>query len=483
MPSILNHTINNLQLLSTSGVSVKQLTPGIIEAVVLKSSPLLNQNAYKLELQQGTQRFEIVSQQAINVSQSIRLKVDAEQKLTLLSIDNKAIQPQKAPQININSTASSKILPPLSSEQTRNLKTQETTAPTPKAMTLSTAKQQIEQFIHHYTRQALPQQQTTSQWLPLISVLKNTDNAKLSLTLSQQLEKLLAAIPTSNELSTPQLLKKTLLNSGNFLESTLKNLHQQQQQRHQLQSNLTPQQREQLPNPEHYHSREQAITDKDIKAQMLKLYQLIQADTKPISQTSTPTRADNNAQALNPSLFANLSQVTPHKPITENLKTNNKAVDIILQQMSKQILASLAKTQLNQLETLSPKLQTSAETPAANWTIDLPIFHRDRYDNLNMSISEQNTENKDQQKKTWRVMMHFDLHDKGKFSAELAINEQQLAATLWAEKAETLNSVKEEVSGLKKQLEHIGVNVSEIECRQGKPQAVKQQHTFIDLRT
>lgn len=484
MPSILNQTNNNIQLLSTNGLSVKQLTPGVIEAVVLKASPLLNQNAYKLKLQHGTQRFEIISQQAINAGQSISLKVDSEQKLTLLSIDNKAVQRQKVPEVNIDTTTSRKISPPLSSEQASNHRVQKTTSSLPLAMTLTTAKHQIEQFIHRYTRQALPQQRNISDWLPLISALKNTDNAKLSPAITQQLEQLLAAIPTSRELSKPSSLKKTLLNSGNFLESTLKNLHQQQQHRQQLQSNLSPQQRELLPKQEYYQSREQLFTDKDIKAQILKLYQLIQPGiSKPIIETTTQTRIDNDTQTLNLNPLANVNPATPQQPLTENLKPDNKAVDIILQQMSKQILASLAKTQLNQLETLSPKLQASAEPSGANWTIDIPIFHRDRYDNLNISISEQNSDKKDLQKKTWRVMLHFDLHDKGKFSAELAINDQLLAATLWAEKTETLNSVKEEVSALKKQLENIGVNVSEIQCLQGKPRTIKQQHTFIDLRT
>jgi flagellar hook-length control protein FliK len=86
----------------------------------------------------------------------------------------------------------------------------------------------------------------------------------------------------------------------------------------------------------------------------------------------------------------------------------------------------------------------------------------------------------------WVVNLQIDLEKLGQLQAQLKVRNQHVNATLWTEKLSTNTLVKKHLSELRKNFEHIGVIVEEIEVYQGLPNHVPShslQRQLIDVHT
>ena len=132
----------------------------------------------------------------------------------------------------------------------------------------------------------------------------------------------------------------------------------------------------------------------------------------------------------------------------------------MLRQLSGQLLASLARTQLNQLETLATRQQNTPDNqgPINSWTLEIPIIHGKNIDNLDVRIDqhlvdeEQDGSNKNGQD-LWTIMLAFDLHKLGKMNVQLKVIDMSVSATVWSQLENTHLEVKREINGLKLNLE------------------------------
>jgi hypothetical protein len=210
---------------------------------------------------------------------------------------------------------------------------------------------------------------------------------------------------------------------------------------------------------------------------------------KPLTaskKTNSKTALDDNQTKLpiDPALLKNLNQVhVSQKASTSNNKEN---LDVILQQLGRQLLASLAKTQLNQLETLRQRNKNTNEPAGTNsWTLEIPIMNGKQADNMELHIQEESdSDDKPNKQKKWRVMLNFDLHKLGKMSVELVVINTSVSAIIWSELKYAHQQVQNEIDSFKKGLEKIGVNVNKIECRIGIPEKRdKNLSPLVDVRT
>jgi hypothetical protein len=450
---------------------------GLIEATVLSSSLLktpqaTTNNSYSTTVLIGKQRVTLTLDQPLAKGSSLLLQADA-----------------KAVRI-LNISAPLQI----------GLKEIDSTTP----------------MIQQALREVLPQQQPIKYLLPLL--INTLQHAKqLPLAISQQALQLLASFPSAEKLSSLTGLKHSMQSSGVMLES-------------QLQAAIK-QATTDSASPQIATAYTRSLLSNDSKAlsqQLLAIVTRYQQQSavqskSPPQPTAGPAAASNvtatnshrpmvGAAAINNSVTTVAIPILPGTSTTSQQPENNGAthntrgqyqgqylpyqlpittpqgtqatkpdsqesLDILLRQLSQQLLASLARTQSQQLETLSNRqnLNSDNNTGPQQWTFELPIINGRHIDNLQLLIEKQlNRSQQQHEKNRWTVMLNFDLHQLGTLNVELNIIGKSVSAKLWAAQQDTLNKVKGELDSLKQSLERAGVTVKTLECEVGSPTNTSQ---------
>ncbi len=177
---------------------------------------------------------------------------------------------------------------------------------------------------------------------------------------------------------------------------------------------------------------------------------------------------------------------TSHKDLS--IKTLRTQLIALLQQHAYQ---AVAKIQIQQLQSVQPQ-NTQTDYPQQSWQIDIPIRYQQDIHPLHMQIErywiddkEKSTEHKREKVKQWRIMLNFDLPLIGHFYAQLIWFNQQLSATLWAEKADTLKIAKEKMENLRTKLQEEGIIVTQLDCLVGAPNKPQNEihYSLIDIKT
>ena len=297
-------------------------------------------------------------------------------------------------------------------------------------------------------RQALPQQQPLRNLLPLIQQIAQQSPQQASNQLLKNLNTLLQQFLTSQQAAQPKSLQQALINNGIFFEAKIA------QQR--LKTNAG-------------NSTTRSSTA---------INSLINQDLKGLLQLI--------ARQLAKSGMKSNTNVTGQHPLTSPLSAENStaasqtnaehSIDILLRQLSRQLLASLARTQLNQLETLAARSANTADNqgPINSWTLELPIIHGKNIDSLELRIDQYLIDDEEPDditkgKKQWTVMLAFDLHALGKINIQLNIIEKSVSATVWSQLENTHREVKQQANHLSNNLKKIGVNVEQLDCQLGLP--------------
>lgn len=526
-----NNMLNNLVTIKTAAMERGSLfKPGVIEAVVLSRSPLMTdgkvvQDQYQLSLQvknppqdkqpantpQNTNPnansnnqaaikqaiIEVISKQPLVSGSKVQLQISADNTAKIISatdqngklilgINNLTGEANKNTQQTTTATApiSKPVIDrstnaPIINNTTSHVATQ-ANKPPPSPQTR----------IDNAMRQALPIQQPLKLIAPLLQQLSQTHNTELPKTITQQIKTLLATIPTQQQAQDPKALKRALLNSGTFFESKLNRLVTDHQNRQTQQSKLSPEQRNQLPPIENLIKRDAAIINSDSKASTQKLIQQIEhALGKPLSRnqpgkTTTATDDTHSKPLIDPTLIKTLEQTIAAKP-QATATASKENLDIVLQQLGRQLLASLAKTQLNQLDTLNQRPQATNEPTTNSWSLEIPIMNGKQVDNMELKIQQEEASEKDTKAtKQWRVMLDFDLHKLGKMSVELVIINKSVSATIWSELEQAHREVEKEINTFQQGLEKIGVNVTKVDCKIGIPEKRPMSlQPLVDIRT
>ena len=527
---MLNNPLNNLLTIKSTAIERSNLfTSGVFEAVVLSSSPLLNndkqQKSYQINLQlqpsvintpHKSQQtippvIELISQQPFPKGSKVQLQINNQQTATLISVTDVKGQVILGKPIEINTptgkltntalttnnTANSQatqtppanqdaVLAQTNPKQTNINKTASSSVPLStnnQAQKAAKPTQSPEAILQQAKRESLPLQQQPNIIASLLQQLTQ-NKTELPGNIAQQIKTLLANLPTNEQLEKPATLKKALLNSGAFFEAKLSHLVKDHHNRQNQLAKLTPEQLDKLPSTDQLKARDAAIINADNKANIQKLItQIEQILGKSILKKSQPLSEKGDEPTQKIPQDKALLQPTANKTTVSSNKEN---IDIVLQQLGRQLLASLAKTQLNQLETLQTRNQSSSDPVINNsWTLEIPIIHGKQADNLQLSIQEeQGSDKKTNKLKQWRVILDFDLHKLGKMSVELVIIEKQVSATIWSELKQAHSLVQKEIEGFRENLEKIGVSITHIECKIGLPPKNNNNlQPLVDIRT
>lgn len=84
----------------------------------------------------------------------------------------------------------------------------------------------------------------------------------------------------------------------------------------------------------------------------------------------------------------------------------------------------------------------------------------------------------------WRLNLAIDLESAGALNFEVTLRHQEVSARVWAEKQETLKQVNAELPLLRRSLNDLGLEVTDLECRRGSPAypTTKLEHRLVDTR-
>ena len=324
----------------------------------------------------------------------------------------------------------------------------------------------------------------------------------------QDLNTLLKQFPTPQQIQQPRLLQQAINNNGIFFEAKLA------QTPPVVQATKSPTVNNQV--TANYtaataHTSRLGNTsalppiNQDIKAQLQRLIPQLEKATTSTSSNPSSTHSQPPTTGTAQTGEESKQPLTYTQPLLPALKldtaaaptniqaSNEQNLDILLRQLSSQLLSTLARTQLNQLESLAARQQNSPDNqgPINSWTMEMPILHGKNIDNLELRIDqyliedeEENNKNSEG-KKLWTVMLNFDLHSLGKMNVQLKIVEQSVSAIVWSQLENTHREVKQQVQSLTESLEKVGVKVKQVDCQLGLPPKnnLPIYKQLVDIRT
>jgi hypothetical protein len=353
-------------------------------------------------------------------------------------------------------------------------------------------------------RNLLPLKDTPNLLLTTATKLESLPQLKKSQLLPASVEQALKSLATQirspEQLSQPKVLAQTLKNSGVFFENKLSQIVQH--------NNGNTGEAGKFANTLNN------AFNHDLKGALLTLLNRVtqeaNGDKKPLSSEHTQKLLQQvgSTPFFNPSSTGTLTKLNNSSDIAQAIgvfiqqlmqkpvkELSNKELRtqllVLLQQHS---VHSLAKIQLQQLHSINHELDTKdSTTPSASWQLDIPVKHHNEVQHLHMRIdrewidekNESETEKSSDKVKQWSVTLRFDLPTLGEFCAQLAIIKTQVSATLWAMQEKTFTQVREQVEGLRKQLESEGINVKYLQCIRGMPpeKPMALSYSLIDIST
>lgn len=196
------------------------------------------------------------------------------------------------------------------------------------------------------------------------------------------------------------------------------------------------------------------------------------------------------SQLLNPNLVPGQPQAQSQSPLQASSGRTNNNTDLAVSTVLRQIAATLAQVQTNQLQSLAgPRADTDGGLLLNSWNIEIPVFLEGQFKPIQLQINEERhpESSSQQQEKTrvWKITLGFDFEELGEFFATLRIINTSVSATFWSDKPETLQRISGELQHLNKSLNKLGLNVEELECRRGKPtfRETRLDQQLVDIKT
>lgn len=488
---------------------------GVMDAVVTSNSRIAaptsaGSEQFRINISVGQQKFELITNATIAAGSRLQITIAQNNLATILSITNPASGSAS------NSTAA--MGRPALHTTGLLVGTSSTTIPAPSSKSpstethatlsnpLLTVSGKNRSLIEQGLRQTLPHQQPLKNLLPLLLKIAQQPSASWPKELTQNATQLLKLFPSSQQLQQSTALKQVISNSGIFLEAKLAQLSINNPNN----NNIATGSNQRSTNSalsldlKGLIQRVILLTDSAAGSQngaqaAVKAAVLTEKITAKPSFPGTPlvpSASGESSESLKPSaLFQGYPSDLPASNTANPSSTgssNDRNVDVLLRQLSGQLLASLARTQLNQLETLATRQQNTPDNqgPINSWTLEIPIIHGKNIDNLDVRIDqhlidEEHDGSNENGQNLWTIMLAFDLHKLGKMNVQLKVIDMSVSATVWSQLENTHLEVKREINGLKLNLEKVGVNVKQVDCQLGLPpkQNIPIYKQLVDVRT
>lgn len=504
MASIIDTLVNQWLPVRTSSPSLSAPQQvAVIEAVVLANSPLLNSGRgepqFTVTLASGDQRLELTSKVPIPPGATVQLKLTANNLAVVLAITEKSgqqsAQPFAAQPLPVLSRGVAPAQIPVNSQPAAGASSQQQQtgnpllAPHTESVRADASQSnpiaQQRSAIDQLLRQVLPQQQPIRTLLPVLQAIL-TQPQPLPRALGQALTELLARFPTPQQLQNPAPLKQAVSDSGIFLESKLS--------RPQATANPGPERLgSQAPAADTHKAG--ASDNKDLKALIERLLPQLQKITgesaaKEASATSQ-TSPLAGSYGIPPGSVAPTAHSQANSAGQQTARhSKEQSLDVLLRQLSRQLMASLARTQLHQMDSLTTRqaFTQDAQSPINTWALEIPIMNGNQVENLDLRIEQhrqQDAQKAGKQVSAWTVMLNFDLHQLGKMQVQLTIVEKSVSAMIWSQLQKTHHQVQRHIQELRLGFEKVGVVVKKVECQIGIPPADRSPlfRQLVDVHT
>ena len=269
------------------------------------------------------------------------------------------------------------------------------------------------------------------------------------------IDKLLGMLPDAKQLGSASGLAKAMEQSGVFLEAKLLGGLSQQ-----------------LP--------------QDLKANLLRLVTQLLPNLPGSLPLSTANAGSALAQAL-PAFARNalgaFGLASPRQqamsfPLPSRLLQSMEE-EADLETLLKLAAAAVSRLQTHQLSSLAQSQITPEGNLLTTWQLELPM--RDQQDIVPLQIKLQREEDgndsqKEQKETLWRIDLAFDLDPLGPLQVQAQLLRGSLSSELWAERADTARLIDRELDNLRQRLTSAGLEVGELNCRQGMPPRGTKTH-------
>jgi len=235
------------------------------------------------------------------------------------------------------------------------------------------------------------------------------------------------------------------------------------------------------------------LLSNDLKALLLASLQLSQA---PLSSAPTPAKTSELDQALAKLLAPLLQRNTPLPSTPQDMTqlSSEKLLALLQHQLQKM----LGRVQLQQLQALNKRLQSTESGPALqHLQLELPVRHGTELYSLTIHIDEEihyqeKEQDEDKQRdgereqvRQWQVKLAFDLPQGGRLHAHLSIINESVNASLWAEDPQLLSKAREHLAELRERMVKDGLEVKNLDCFAGSPPlaAIELRYNLVDIKT
>lgn len=336
-------------------------------------------------------------------------------------------------------------------------------------------------------RQMLPRQQPMPQLLSNLMALSRLPDAQLSAPLRQLrtlADTFIRALPQVEDVQTSDGIKRAISNSGPWLEHKL---------------STAPK------------GAATADVDKDLKANLAKLVQALQAQTpaKAPARAQAPTASTTPTPGIDPAtLLGNtppatrpLGVPTPAvpPPVEAVEETAQKILldapppikgappqaqarippqvdgqwpfERLVLNLLEQAEGALARVRVNQLSHTSDE-QTNLQT----WTVELPIKDHHQVDVLSLQISREGDRKRDPSEAKWIVTLAFDFDETGPFFAKVALQQKRVNVHITAEQTSTAARINNALPKLELSLISAGLSVDQLHVVAGPlPRGARSQ--------
>jgi hypothetical protein len=262
---------------------------------------------------------------------------------------------------------------------------------------------------------ALQSSQTNKLDIEMLQTLRNLTGSeslqkigdRLGPELINRIKTVLENAPNRNQVASPPLLKKFIMESGLFMEPKLAG--------------------GQSPGP-------------DLKSNLLLLLFHVRNQMEElVLPEQRGTAAENRPQAS--PLDAGLSK--------------------LLTQILRQTEGSLARIQLNQLSSL-PTDEGSRQV----WQFEIPVKHPEGFDNFQLRIErEQSHSEKKGAQHRWRLSLHFDLDPLGPVQAQITLLGEQVSALFLTERKESAALIEQQLASLERAFSRVGLKVGHLAAK------------------
>lgn len=398
----------------------------------------------------------------------------------LLTFSDQALRPRQTLQLQLAGAARLVLLAPSGSGDGAAANRRELIGQSLRALL---PQQYLQQHLQQH-----PQKQPLQQLLQTLDVLaKSAAGPALPPPVRQALDLLQRHVHTPAALSQPRQLSRILSQMGLFYENRL---------------NRAVSQAGEIP---------RALPAGDLKGALLQAVRRLEAalatartpaaapgPASPFVRLSQAAAAGQSPASLNQPLHQPLHQSLPallrlwqqpgDRPQGDSGRGNLRVE--LMSLLQQQLLASLAKLQLRQLQSLPPSANPQ-EQGTQTWQVEIPLRFAGAVHSMEMHI-EQKWEKPDSRRsddprkvRQWFVALAFDIPGRGAIYAHLKIIDATLAASIWAQRQETLHAAQQKLQQLRANLQDSGLEVSDIRCFKGQPPGkdVRLDYSLIDIRT